>query len=153
LLDLTVFFNAVNFLEFRCLIPAAASGAVIGRAGAIVKQIGEATKCRLKLGDYHDPYDTKERLLSVNGQSIASIVSAVLLVHERMLAEAATSIYANPKTVYPLYKRGQLPPQRGPLDYAVAERGYPGYAVGQDAYGGYARDGRQAQLQARATGG
>lgn len=116
-------------LEFRCLIPAAASGALIGRGGVIIKQMGESSQCRLKVGEQRgDPYDTKERILTVTGSTIPNIVSAVLLVHERMIADPATSVYINVKTAYSNYRRG---PPHGRMDYPPGgsgpDRGGGGY--------------------------
>jgi hypothetical protein len=51
----------------RLLIPHGASGVVIGRAGANIKEISTVTDTRLKLADATDPYQTKERIVNISG--------------------------------------------------------------------------------------
>jgi hypothetical protein len=58
----------------RCLIPAAASGAIIGRGGGVIKQIGEKANCRLDLDEYVEAFNTHERVLHVKGTAGQKII-------------------------------------------------------------------------------
>ena len=66
--------RGISDYEFRCLIPTNSSGPLIGRGGTIIKNIGETTHCRLKVGDGSDPHGTKERILAIRGSSIDNVV-------------------------------------------------------------------------------
>ena len=57
----------------RILIPHGASGVVIGRAGAHIKEISTNTDTRLQLADPADPYQTKERIVNISGSKGANV--------------------------------------------------------------------------------
>ena len=67
----------------RILIPHAASGVIIGRAGANIREISSTTETRLQLADAADPYQTKERLVTISGANGANVkdVSDVMTCH------------------------------------------------------------------------
>ena len=64
----------------RILIPHAASGVVIGRAGTNIKQISAATDTRLQLTDASDPYRTNERIVSISGNEGRTIKDVSILL-------------------------------------------------------------------------
>lgn len=68
-------------LDLRCLIPTAASGAIIGRGGSVIKDIGEKNSCHLNLerdtgpGGHRDSYNTKERALTIKSNAVVNIAN------------------------------------------------------------------------------
>lgn len=77
-------------LEFRCLIPAAASGIVIGRGGAIVKEIGDATRTSIKLSDNRDLAFTSERLVSVRGTILQNVIAVCYNITNALIQSEAS---------------------------------------------------------------
>lgn len=80
--------------NFKVLIPAAAAGGVIGRAGATIKQIGEQSGCRVTLApkDQQAP-GHNERVMNISGDSLTALLSAVSLVVRQMMTDPATAKY------------------------------------------------------------
>jgi KH domain len=60
--------------EARILIPTGASGAMIGKGGSIIKSLSEKSGCFIKLSDPIEGFDTKERVLAIRANNIASLV-------------------------------------------------------------------------------
>ena len=61
----------------RVLIPNAAAGVMIGRAGAVIKRLSEVTSCKMQLGDMTDPFNTKERIMIINSSVDTNLVEVM----------------------------------------------------------------------------
>ena len=61
-------------LTIRVLVPMAASGSLIGRGGSVIKQLNEASGCKIKLADIADPFKTEERIVIFQASSIPTLV-------------------------------------------------------------------------------
>lgn len=71
--------------EFRCLIPVAAAGLIIGRGGAIVKEIIDTSGCFLKLSDNKHQYSiTSERSVLFRGVKVDTLLK-VFFLHVNMI--------------------------------------------------------------------
>lgn len=44
-------------------------GVMIGRQGAVIKSMSEQSNCHMQLAEMNDPYDTKERIMIINGKN------------------------------------------------------------------------------------
>ena len=61
----------------RILIPQGASGVIIGRAGANIKEISTLTDTRLQLSDSSDPYGTNERIVNITGPHADNVKNVI----------------------------------------------------------------------------
>ena len=61
--------------QVRLLIPRGASGVLIGKGGAIIKQMTDHSHCKMQLGDEKDPYNTNERIFIINSSSVTNLAS------------------------------------------------------------------------------
>lgn len=59
----------------RVLIPKIASAAIIGKGGSVIKHMAELSGCKFQLGDESDPFNTKERIVTITGPTVPSIVT------------------------------------------------------------------------------
>lgn len=87
--------HSITLLCVRVLIPHAASGVVIGRSGANIKQISSATDTRLQLTDASDPYRTNERIVSISGNEGRTVKDAAVQVLELLLANRNVGNFLN----------------------------------------------------------
>lgn len=44
-------------------------GVMIGRQGSVIKSMSEQSNCHMQLAEMNDPYDTKERIMIINGKN------------------------------------------------------------------------------------
>jgi transcription antitermination factor NusA-like protein len=44
------------------------TGVMIGRQGAVIKNLSEASNCHMVLAEMNDPFNTKERIMVINGK-------------------------------------------------------------------------------------
>lgn len=59
---------------------------MIGRQGSVIKSMSEQSNCHMQLAEMNDPYDTKERIMIINGKNgllpdlihVSSFLSSVL---------------------------------------------------------------------------
>ena len=87
--------------QLKVLIPSQAAGNIIGRGGSIIKQLSELCGCRMQLGDSADPYNTRERMLIIAGNTTAQIVQGTLLVFTQLLSDTSGAfVYSNIKVIY-----------------------------------------------------
>ena len=42
---------------------------MIGRQGLAIKSMSEQSNCQMQLAEMNDPYDTKERIMVINGKN------------------------------------------------------------------------------------
>ena len=42
---------------------------MIGRQGLVIKSMSEQSNCQMQLAEMNDPYDTKERIMVINGKN------------------------------------------------------------------------------------
>ena len=70
----------------RLVVPRPAAGVLIGKGGAVIKQISEATSCKLQLGDEKDPYGTNERLFNVSSSTVQHLVEVLFTLFLIFLA-------------------------------------------------------------------
>jgi KH domain len=42
---------------------------MIGRQGIVIKSMSEQSNCQMQLAEMNDPYDTKERIMVINGKN------------------------------------------------------------------------------------
>lgn len=61
-------------------MPTTSGGSIIGKGGSIIKDLGEKSGCKLKLGDNQDPYGTKERILSVRGPTADHVLTVCVTI-------------------------------------------------------------------------
>ena len=83
----------------KLLIPTAASGLIIGRGGANIKSIGDASEARVQLSSKEEMNFTQERVMTVTG-AVDACVSAVQMVIEKLMEDEEISQYVNPTTNY-----------------------------------------------------
>lgn len=124
--------RAAGRRTFKVLIPGTAAGGIIGRAGAVIKQIGEQSACRVTLApkDQQVP-GHNERVMTVSGESLTSVLSAVSLVLRQMQQDPATARYQNMSVSYaPAF------PPAGAAFGASPFPGYPGFAASGGAHAG-----------------
>jgi RNA-binding protein Nova len=81
----------------KLLIPINAAGLIIGRAGASIRMISEASGARIQLST--ESRATQERIMIVSG-TIDSCVAAVSSVIERLMEDEDAARYANPSPSY-----------------------------------------------------
>jgi hypothetical protein len=44
------------------------TGVMIGRQGAVIKNLSESSNCHMVLAEMNDPFNTKERIMVINGK-------------------------------------------------------------------------------------
>jgi KH domain len=57
----------VSFLSF--VAHETIVGVMIGRQGSVIKSMSEQSNCHMQLAEMNDPYDTKERIMIINGKN------------------------------------------------------------------------------------
>eukprot|EP00595_Chromulina_sp_UTEXLB2642_P002514 CAMPEP_0196765644 /NCGR_PEP_ID=MMETSP1095-20130614/10256_1 /TAXON_ID=96789 ORGANISM="Chromulina nebulosa, Strain UTEXLB2642" /NCGR_SAMPLE_ID=MMETSP1095 /ASSEMBLY_ACC=CAM_ASM_000446 /LENGTH=438 /DNA_ID=CAMNT_0042124029 /DNA_START=14 /DNA_END=1330 /DNA_ORIENTATION=+ len=117
--------------ELRFPIPSSASGMIIGRGGTLIKELGEKSSCYLKVSENVDPYDTKERILTIKGPNGVAIATAAILALNQMLTEPSLAVYSNPKTTYEIRQQTVAPPAQ------YIQSPYPNAQIQQAMYPGY----------------
>lgn len=66
--------NAQGSYQMKVLIPKIASAAIIGKGGCVVKKMSDISGCRYQLGDENDPFNTRERIVTVSATSVSNLV-------------------------------------------------------------------------------
>jgi predicted Zn-dependent protease len=57
------------------LIPHNSAGVLIGKGGAIIKQMIDRSQCRMQMGEEADPYHTNERVFVLNASSTNALAA------------------------------------------------------------------------------
>lgn len=70
--------RAQSTYQIKVLIPKNASAAIIGKGGSTIKRMSEFSGARYQLGDESDPFNTKERVVTITSLSIANLVKVTL---------------------------------------------------------------------------
>lgn len=94
----------------KVLVPRAAAPALIGKGGAVIKQMSELSGCKMQLGDDVDPFGTKERLLFINAVSVPNLVLGAQTIMAQLLDDPRIRDYAILTTNY---DPNAPPPYRG----------------------------------------
>jgi transcription antitermination factor NusA-like protein len=63
--------------QIRVLIPKAAASYVIGKSGAEIKRMSELSGSKIQLGEESDPFNTKERTVTFNSQTVRGSVLVI----------------------------------------------------------------------------
>lgn len=85
----------------RVLIPRIASGLLIGKQGAVIKQMSTISGCKIQLAEEADPYDTKERIITVTSSSIPAVVLGAQTVMAQLLMQKPNiRTYPSPMCTY-----------------------------------------------------
>jgi len=131
--------------RLRCLIPFSAAGVVIGKGGDHIRQIRQLYNCRMRVGENSDPYNTRERLITLQAEAIEPIVKGVQQVQLLLMKEATIGSYASLECNY---GPAAAPPQQSmypPQDYSTYQQ--------QPQYSGYDANRRDPYAAAAPAGG
>lgn len=111
----------------RVLIPRSSEGAMIGKGGAVVRQMTSETGCNFQLGNENDQYGTNERIFILTSPSVQGVVLGVNAVMHTLITSPKIRGYVNPGTAY-----GQAPSNQinaAPVPHAAPyTNGSSGYA-------------------------
>ena len=64
----------------RLLVPVTASGPLIGRGGANIKQLNESSGCKIKLADNSDSFKTQERIVILQSNAIPVLIKVRIII-------------------------------------------------------------------------
>lgn len=95
--------SGTNNMVVKLLIPTGASGIVIGKHGAAIKNMSDVSGCHMQLGDSKDPFNTNERVLTITGKSgglNGLIHGAHLAMAQLFSGESNNVMYSNSRTSY-----------------------------------------------------
>ena len=60
--------------QIKILIPKTASASIIGRSGVVIRRMAEVSNCKIQLGNENDPFNTKERIVTLNSAAVPNLV-------------------------------------------------------------------------------
>lgn len=101
--------ESTNF-TMRVLIPRIASGLLIGKQGAVIKQMSQVSSCKIQLAEEADPFDTKERIITINSAAVHSLVlGAQTVMSQLLLQKPNVRSYPNPMCSYGMQGGGGMP--------------------------------------------
>lgn len=86
-------------ISAKLLIPAQASGLIIGRGGACIQMISEMSGAKLQLSAKEDAVFTQERVVHVQG-TLAACIKATSQIITKLGEDDEISKYINPSTSY-----------------------------------------------------
>eukprot|EP01031_Cornospumella_fuschlensis_P033418 gene33418-40426_t len=125
--------GANGTFQIKVLIPRTASAAIIGKGGAVIKQMAEHSNCKFQLGDENDPFNTKERVVIINSTAVPNLVLGVQTIMAQLLDDPRIRVYSNTNTHYgptgPGAGPGGMPMGAGPRPMM------PGMPMGAGGYG------------------
>lgn len=85
----------------KCLVPKLASGTLIGKGGSVVKAMAESSGCRINLAEENDPFNTRERIVIVNGPTVPEVVLGVQAVMTQLMSVPSVRTYNTLTCQYP----------------------------------------------------
>ena len=85
---------------FKLLIPWGAAGIIIGKSGSVIKEMSEQSSCKMLLADAQDPYNTKERIMTISSDSAANIIKGLHAVVGQFFSEPTMCVYQNHRLIY-----------------------------------------------------
>jgi hypothetical protein len=85
---------------FKLLIPMSAAGIIIGKSGAVIKEMSELSSCKMLLADAQDVYNTKERIMTISSEAAANIIKGLHAVVAQFFSEPTMCVYQNHRLVY-----------------------------------------------------
>lgn len=88
-----------EIIHGKLLIPALASGLIIGRGGAVIQMISEMSGAKIQLSSKEDAVFTQERVVSIQG-SLASCIKATSQIVTKLNEDEEINKYINPTTSY-----------------------------------------------------
>lgn len=77
--------------QIKVLIPKVASAAIIGKGGSVIKRMSEVSGARYQLGDEMDPYNTKERIVTITSLTVHNLVMVGLI--STLLKESTVHLF------------------------------------------------------------
>ncbi len=79
--------------QIKVLIPKVASAAIIGKGGSVIKRMSEVSGARYQLGDEMDPYNTKERIVTITSLTVHNLVMVIDLANFMRCSYAYSTIF------------------------------------------------------------
>jgi len=92
-------FGAYKFV-FKLLIPWGAAGIIIGKSGSVIKEMSEISSCKMQLAEAQDPFNTKERIMSISSDTSTNIIQGLHTVVAHLFSEPTFCVYQNHRLVY-----------------------------------------------------
>jgi len=86
-------------VEGKITIPAAAGGAVLGKAGATIKTIAEESGARVQMTSREEALFTQERVLTISGSAL-SCAKCVASIIAKLAEDPETNHFVNRGTTY-----------------------------------------------------
>jgi RNA-binding protein Nova len=83
----------------KLLIPASASGLIIGRGGAVIQMISEMSGAKIQLSAKEDAVFTHERAVNIQG-TLAACIKATSQIITKLSEDEEINKYVNPSTSY-----------------------------------------------------
>ena len=83
----------------KLLIPASASGLIIGRGGAVIQMISEMSNAKIQLSAKEDAVFTQERVVNIQG-TLAACIKATSQIITKLSEDEEINKYVNPSTSY-----------------------------------------------------
>ena len=85
---------------FKMLIPWAAAGIMIGKSGSVIKEMSESTSCKMQLAEAQDPFNTKERVMTISSDTTSNILLGLNTLVAQFFSEPTVCVYQNTRLVY-----------------------------------------------------
>lgn len=86
--------------QIKVLIPKMASASIIGKGGAVIKRMTEVSGARYQLGDEADPFNTKERVVTISSLSVNNLVAGAQTLMNQLFDDPRVRAYTNITTNY-----------------------------------------------------
>eukprot|EP01041_Mallomonas_annulata_P009184 gene9184-19046_t len=84
----------------KIVVPAAAAGCIIGKGGDRIRMIRDLHGCQLRMADAADPFNTKERVLTISAPTADPIIKGIQHVLLLMMQEPSACTYVTLETDY-----------------------------------------------------
>lgn len=88
-----------DIIAGKLLIPASASGLIIGRGGAVIQMISEMSNAKIQLSAKEDAVYTQERVVNIQG-TLAACIKATSQIITKLSEDEEIQKYVNPSTSY-----------------------------------------------------
>lgn len=88
-----------DIIAGKLIIPASASGLIIGRGGAVIQMISEMSNAKIQLSSKEDAVFTQERVVNIQG-TLAACIKATSQIITKLSEDEEINKYVNPSTSY-----------------------------------------------------
>jgi len=95
--------------QIKVVIPKTASASIIGRSGTVIRRMAEVSNCKFQLSDENDPFNTKERIVTINSSTVANLVLGAQTIMIQLLEDFRHRSYMNLTTNYNAPGGGGVP--------------------------------------------